>query len=143
MYSKMDINKIFDLFDQSSSSSPSIEENEQLFDLKNTPVFWLGMFKKIIISNNLLYFQLNSILPDGVDAKALTNNVIYNRSWEFIEKIDISKATHMDALKLLADNTFIKCFGLAISYYESNEEYEKCAHLKKIQDRAREFANKA
>jgi hypothetical protein len=49
----------------------------------------------------------------------------------------------MDALKLLADNTFIKCFGLAISYYESNEEYEKCAHLKKIQDRAREFANKA
>ena len=140
---EMNIKKIFDLFDQSSTSSPSMEEAEQLFDLKDTPVFWLGMFKKIVISNNSLYFQLNSILPDDIDVKTLTNNVIYNRSWSFIEKIDISETTHIDALKLLADNTFIKCFDLAISYYESNEEYEKCAHLKKIQDKAREFANKA
>jgi len=140
---EMNIKKIFDLFDQSSKSSHSMEEAEQLFDLKDTPVFCLGMFKKIVISSNSLYFQLNSILPDDIDVKTINNNVIYNRSWSFIEKIDISETTHMDALKLLADNTFIKCFDLAISYYESNEEYEKCAHLKKIQDKAREFANKA
>jgi len=143
MYVRMDIDKIFGLFDQPSDTPLTNSETETLFDLKNTPVFWLGMFKKIITSSNSLYFQLNTILPQNVDVQGITSSMIYTRSWEFISKIDISKSTHLDAIKMYSNNTFIKCFDLAISYWEGLEEYEKCAHLKKIQDKSREFANKA
>jgi hypothetical protein len=139
----MNIDKIFGLFDQSSDTPLTNNEAETLFDLKNTPVFWLGMFKKIIVSSNSLYFQLNTILPQNVDVQEITNSIIYTRSWEFISKIDIFKSTHIDAIKMYSNNTFIKCFNLSISYWEALEEYEKCAHLKKIQDKSREFANQA
>jgi hypothetical protein len=139
----MNIDKIFGLFDQSSDTPLTNNEAETLFDLKNTPVFWLGMFKKIIVSSNSLYFQLNTILPQNVDIQEITNSMIYTRSWGFISKIDIFKSTHIDAIKMYSNNTFIKCFDLSISYWEALEEYEKCAHLKKIQDKSREFANQA
>jgi len=89
----MDIDKIFGLFDQSSDTPLTNSETETLFDLKNTPVFWLGMFKKIITSSNSLYFQLNTILPQNVDVQGITSSMIYTRSWEFISKVDISKST--------------------------------------------------
>jgi len=139
----MDIDKIFGLFEQSSDIPLSAAEADTLFDIKNTPVFWLGMFKKIIINSNSLYFQLSTILPQNVNVHEITSGMVYNRSWEFISKVDISKSTHLDAIKMYSNNTFIKCFDLAISYYEGLEEYEKCAHLKKIQDKSRELANKA
>jgi len=138
----MDIDKIFELFKQSPDVPLSIDDADTLFDIKNTPVFWVGMFTKIIINNNSLYFQLNAILPQNINIQEITNEIIYNRSWEFISKIDMSKPTHVDAIKMYSNNTFIKCFDLAISYYEKLEEYEKCLHLKKIQDKSREFANK-
>jgi hypothetical protein len=37
-------------------------------------------------------------------------------------------------LKKIEDEYFLTSIKLSISYFEENEDYEKCAFLKKIQD---------
>ena len=39
-----------------------------------------------------------------------------------------------EALVKYSDEDFLKMIKLTINYFEDFEEYEKCAHLKKIQD---------
>jgi hypothetical protein len=59
---------------------------------------------------------------------------VYNRAWYWINKIDITDTKHQDSIIHYADTLFLSYIKFAISYFQDLEEYEKCAHLKKIQD---------
>ncbi len=60
--------------------------------------------------------------------------MMFTRAWFWIEQVQMRKKTWKDALKQYANEEFLISLRLSISYFESTEEYEKCAHLKKIQD---------
>ena len=58
--------------------------------------------------------------------------IIYTRSYEFLQKLDIERELDLQILK---DSTSIEldvALKLALSYFESTEEYEKCAFIMRV-----------
>ena len=60
--------------------------------------------------------------------------MMFTRAWFWIEPVKIRSKVWKDALKQYSNEEFLISIQLSISYFEGTEEYEKCAHLKKIQD---------
>ena len=146
----MDPNKIFGLFE--GEDFDTLQEKAQaadaLLDYKDTPIFWVGMFKKMILNNKTLYQQIAQHLPKqlleevpGMEDAA--EFVTYNRAWFYLSKLDLKKKYHVDSLKPFADGDLLFGLKTAIKYFEDREEYEKCAHMKKIQDKVEKLLNKA
>jgi len=66
---------------------------------------------------------------------------VYNRAFFWIDKIDLEEELHQDAILHYADDHLLTYLKFSISYFQDLEEYEKCAHLKKIQDFIEELSN--
>lgn len=138
MYMQMDINKIFGLFDGSSLENKAEEASDTII-IQETPMFWIGMFKKIILNNKAFYQHLyNSLDPEVVKEMAgmdsMADIVTYSRAWFYASKLDLKRRVDIDAIIAFADDDMIHALVMAIKFFEQKEEYEKCAHLKQIQD---------
>jgi hypothetical protein len=150
MYMRMDINKIFDLFGSAEFDTPLEKKAKAADDLiliQETPIFWIGMFKKIILNNQVFYHQLKSHLPEELlkemaQGDDLANMVTYSRAWFYISKLDLKRRVDIDALSTFTDNDLLYTTKMAIRYFEGVEEYEKCAHIKQIQDIVEKMMNK-
>lgn len=140
----VDVNKIFGLFgNKEENPKPNTDVNQDmsylLEDFKKHPMFWVGMFKKLIYNHQVFNTKaLNSFknMDEGLDVKdieAAGEFLIYNRAWFWIKKIDIREELHQNALTHYADNKLLTYTKVIILYFQELEEYEKCAHLKKIQ----------
>ena len=62
---QMDIDKIFNLFDGSSLENQAEAASDTII-IQETPMFWIGMFKKIILNNYVFYHQIKNHLPKEV-----------------------------------------------------------------------------
>lgn len=145
----VDKDKIFDLF------SPSDDENKKFVDTsemsylvedyKNHPLFWVGMFKKLIYNHKtfskkvIQFFEKMNEELDLFDVENAGEFIAYNRAWYWIEKVDLSLEYHQEALHFHSDEILLSSIKFSISYFEESEEYEKCAHLKKIQNLIESF----
>jgi hypothetical protein len=142
MYMQMDINKIFDLFGSADFDTPLEKKAKAADDIiltQETPMFWIGMFKKIVLNNQSFYHQLKHNLPAdlikemaGLDDMA--EMVTYSRAWFYASKLDLKRRVDVDAIIAFADDNLVYALALTIKFFEDKEEYEKCAHLKQIQD---------
>ena len=141
----VNVNKIFGLFDSEgekpkSNSGVNQDMSYLLEDYKQHPMFWVGMFKKIIYNHKSFNDKiLNSFkdLDSELDMNDVENAgefIMYNRAWYWINKIDIKETLHQNALTHYADEILLTYTKVTILYFQELEEYEKCAHLKKIQD---------
>jgi hypothetical protein len=139
---QMDVNKIFDLFGSAEFDTPLEKKAKAADDLiliQETPMFWIGMFKKIVLNNQAFYHQLKHKLPvelvkemAGFDDMA--EIVTYSRAWFYASKLDLKRRVDVDAIITFSDNDLVYALALTIKFFETKEEYEKCAHLKQIQD---------
>jgi hypothetical protein len=143
----MDINNIFGLFDNGEKQSPNSEvktntETEvKKINYEKHPLFWIGMFRKLIINHNTFkhgvidfFGSLDGEL-DVKDIKRAGEHLLYNRSWDWIVNINLNDLIHRESLEYYTqDDNLLKCIKLSILYFQDVEEYEKCAHLKNIQD---------
>jgi len=136
----VDIKKIFGLFEepQENNKEVSREEYNQLVDnYKKHPLYWVGMFKKLIYNHNLFNSQLLKFFEkldeglDQVDIDRAGEYVVFNKAWEYIKKINPEDKKHQEALYHFSDIHLKIALELAINYFQEQEEYEKCAHLKK------------
>jgi hypothetical protein len=136
----VDVNKIFNLFN--NEEPESLKEKAQMVDIlitdyKNHPLFWVGMFKKLIHNHSIFHDQLSKFFEkldeglDQVDVDRAGEFVVFNRAWDYIEKINSDNLEHQEALYRFADIPLRVAFELSIHYFQEQEEYEKCAHLKK------------
>jgi hypothetical protein len=130
----MDIEEIFNLF-----KTPEEEKDENVqINLNEYPAVWMGMFKKLIInyqtfSQQLLkFFELSDPQLDIEDIRKAGCYMVFNRALENLSKIEVDNSFHVECLKFYADKDFRKALVLSIDYFESQEEYEKCAFLLKI-----------
>ena len=130
----MDIEEIFNLF-----KTPEEEKDENVqINLNEYPAVWMGMFKKLIInyqtfSQQLLkFFELSDPQLDIEDIRKAGCYMVFNRALENLSKIEVDNSFHVECLKFYADKDFKKALILSIDYFESQEEYEKCAFLLKI-----------
>jgi len=147
----MDINKIFDLFNSADFDTPlekKVKAANDLILIQETPMFWIGMFKKIILNNQVFYHQLKNHLPEELlkeiaQGDDLADMVTYSRAWFYISKIDLKRRVDIDALFTFTDEDLLYTTEMALRFFESKEEYEKCAHIKKIQDASKKLLNKA
>jgi len=65
--------------------------------------------------------------------------VVYNRAWHYIQNVDIDNKEHIIALNKYSDEYLDTALKLGISFFEQQEQYERCALLKKILDKVEEF----
>jgi hypothetical protein len=145
----MDLNKIFGLF--SDEEPKSLKEKSQLIDdildFKEHPLFWVGMFKKLIQNHKLFnkeiigFFSILDQELDIYDVEQAGEFVVYNKAFSWIDKIDINNKLHQSSILKFSDDTFLSYLKSSILYFEKFEEYEKCAHLKNIQNIVEKFLN--
>ena len=137
----MAIDNIFALFgfpDKDDEDRKKLEADLDVF--KETPHFKLGMFHKLIMNGSLFSKQVVKFFAKadpGLDIKGIDQAgeyMMFIRAWFWIEQVQIRKKEWKEALKQYASEEFVISIKLSINYFESTEEYEKCAHLKKIQD---------
>tara|TARA_R110002073_G_scaffold37105_6_gene107675 strand:- start:163 stop:582 length:420 start_codon:yes stop_codon:yes gene_type:complete len=137
----MDIDNIFELF----SDSEFIKEDKPSIEFSKTPIYWVGMYKKLILNHInfnkkiLKFFKKANQEFDIDDIKEAGEFFVYNRAWDYIEKIDIKEPTHLLALTEYSDEYLDISLKLGINFYEQQEQYEKCAFLKKLLDKTQEF----
>ena len=151
MYIRMDINKIFDLFGSADFDTPlekKAKAADELILIQETPMFWIGMFKKIILNNQVFYHQLKNHLPEELlkeisQGDDLADMVTYSRAWFYISKIDLKRRVDIDALFTFTDEDLLYTTEMALRFFEGKEEYEKCAHIKEIQDIIKKILDKA
>jgi len=145
----MDVNKVFRLFDgeEYNSLHEKAQAVDAVLDLKEHPLFWVGMFKKLIHNHKVFNKKVISFFSkmdeelDLYDVEQAGEFVVYNRAWFWISKIDTQISSHQDALLHYADEYLLTYVKFAVSYFEEFEEYEKCAQLVKIQNFLKEFSN--
>ena len=144
---QMDINKIFNLFDGYSLENQAEAASDTII-IQETPMFWIGMFKKIILNNYVFYHQIKNHLPEDVIKQIdggddLANMVTYSRAWFYISKVDLKRRVDVDALIAFTDDDLLYASEMALRFFEDREEYEKCAQIKKIQDTIKKILDKA
>ena len=137
----MALDNIFSLFgfpDKDNDELKKLEADLEVF--KETPHFKLGMFHKLIMNGSLFSKQVIKFFAKadpGLDIKGIDQAgeyMMFIRAWFWIEQVKLRKKEWKEALKQYASEEFVISIKLSINYFESTEEYEKCAHLKKIQD---------
>ena len=146
---RVDADKIFGLFngEEPDSLPEKAKMVDALLDFKEHPLFWVGMFKKLIHNHKTFnrkvmnfFSQMDEEL-DLYDVEQAGEFVVYNRAWFWISKIDTQVSSHQEALLHYADDYLLTYVKFAISYFEEFEEYEKCAQLVKIQNFLKELLN--
>jgi len=144
MYQCMDVNKIFNLFGESEEKNLNVIE-DVFVDFKETPIYWIGMFKKIIQNNNIFskslqtQFMKSEYELSSEDIEEVGLKIGFNRGWDYISKINIKDKVHTDSISLNIDNILITSLEISIKYFQEIEEYEKCAHIKNILDFSKHF----
>jgi hypothetical protein len=136
----MNLNKIFLMFGYGDEGKNSKKMKEEFNLYKNTPHFKLGMFHKLITNGNnfsqqvLKFFLQADPTLDVAGIDEAGEYMMYTRAWYWISQCKIRRKEWKEALIDLSSEEFIVSIKLSIHYFESIEEYEKCAFLKKIQD---------
>jgi hypothetical protein len=136
----MNVGGIFALFGFNGDDKEDKKLKKELETFKETPHFKVRMFIKMIsqgigFKNQLLKFFSN-MQPkiDTDDLGEAGDFMMYNRAWFWISECNLRKKDWKIALQDNASEDFIKYLEIVLRYFESIEEYEKCAFLKKIQD---------
>lgn len=146
----VDVNKIFGLFnnEEPESLNEKAQMVDELLNYKAHPLFWVGMFKKLIHNHKIFnhkvmdfFSKLDNEELDLYDVEEAGEFIVYNRAWFWISKVDPQDRICQEAIIHFTDEYLDTYLKFAISYFQDLEEYEKCAHLKKISDICEKFLN--
>jgi hypothetical protein len=133
----MDLSKFFSYF----NTNPSIGYSEKdMESFKNSPLYKIKVFERLIINGvafkkSLVNFfnQADEDLDIGqVDLAG--EFMMYHRAWFWISLLDWDNEEWVKDLKKASNEKLLTAIRLCIHYFEEQEEYEKCAFLKRIQD---------
>tara|TARA_Y100000593_G_C4125582_1_gene244798 strand:- start:17 stop:550 length:534 start_codon:yes stop_codon:yes gene_type:complete len=109
-------------------------------NIKENPILWLSMFKKIVLNHvNFIeqiknFFQNEDVGMEIEEIDKAGEYIIFNRAWYYISNIDINNKEDRDIIKLTADDELLSAIKIVLRFFESIEDYEKCSFIKRIQD---------
>ena len=141
----IDKNKLFHLFDDTSDQETVSEVRTSLNDFIKSPFAKIGMFTKLILNHFVFHQKLQKFLEkeeptyNVESTREAADYTIFNRSWNYIKQIDVDNPDHIEAMLNFNPKIFNKALQNALWYFEAQEEYEKCAHLHKIQKLVKEI----
>jgi len=137
--------KIFELFNEVAENSDGKSKLKPVDDFMETPFAKIGMFTKLVLNHFVFHEKLERFLKkeqptyDAQSTREASDFTVFNRAWFYISQIDIDENSHLKAIVQFNPVTFKKALQSAIWYFESQEHYEKCAHLLKIQKLVKEI----
>lgn len=138
----MDINRIFDLFNKEHQD----DEASLLVDFSEHPLFWISGFIKVI-SNHLFFKEFTAKMLKEVseeidvnELEATSETIMFEQAWNYIKSFKIDNSFHLECLKTKVSKDLENNLIYAIQYFENLEEYEKCALLKGIEIKVKEFS---
>lgn len=143
----MNKDKIFDLFNEDNKVEIKDLSPSTVEDFMKTPYAKIGMFTKLILNHFVFHQKLQKFFEkegtkfDAEKTKEASEFTIYNRAWAYIKQVNIEEESHIKCLKSFETKSFNKALQNAIWYFESTEEYEKCAHMWKIKKVVKAFEN--
>jgi hypothetical protein len=76
---------------------------------------------------------------DEDDVERAGNHLMFEKAWEYIRDIKLNNQFHIECLGKKASYEFGKNLEYAVRHFEQFEEYEKCALLKGIEVKVKEF----
>mgnify|MGYP003626819107 CR=1 FL=1 len=136
----MNLDKLFELFTESKED----EFDSIAIDFKNSPIYWIGMYKKLILNTPkfnekiVKFFKESNKELDAEEMSEAGEWLTYQRAWNYIQYINPEDDLHIRAIKNYSDEHLDVSLKLGIKYFEDKEIYEKCALLKKILDKSLE-----
>tara|TARA_B100000795_G_C22707836_1_gene402292 strand:- start:290 stop:715 length:426 start_codon:yes stop_codon:yes gene_type:complete len=140
----IDKDKIFKLFVDGKEISGD-KTKDEIKDFMNGPYAKIGMFVKLIQNHEIFHKKLEKFLkqeqPDyNVEStKEASEYTVYHRAWSYIKQIDIDNSDHINAIINFDPKVFYNILDKSVNFFESYEEYEKCAHLHKIKELVKEI----
>jgi len=147
MYTKNNKVKLDNIFELFSSNENVDGENDIVhIDFTQTPVYWIGMYKKLVLNHLnfnkkvVQFFKESNHELDVADMENAGEFVVYNRAWYYIQNVDINVEEHVLAIEKYQDEYLDTALKLGINFFEEQEEYEKCALLKRILDKIQEIS---
>ena len=140
----MDINKIFGAFSSSSRDDDGFEHPNFLYayknDEENHPRYYIKMFVKLVLNytsyNKQLLNFFGSTEP-SLDLQEISQTgeiMLYGRAFQYLKQIDIQDKYHIKVLFEEANPKLEEALNKSLKHFEGEEEYEKCAVLKKYLD---------
>ena len=135
----IDKDKIFQLFVDGKEITDEKTKSE-IQDFMNGPFAKIGMFVKLIQNHEVFHQKLEKFLKkeqpnyNVESTKEASEFTVYNRAWNYIKQINLDDHDDVNAIINFDPNIFSKSLGSAVRYFESLEEYEKCAHIHNIQE---------
>ncbi len=140
----IDKDKIFQLFVDGKEIDDDKTKSE-IRDFMNGPFAKIGMFVKLIQNHEVFHRKLEKFLKkeqpnyNVESTKEASEFTVYNRAWTYIKNISLDNHEDINAIINFDNKIFFKVLGSAIQFFEQYEEYEKCAHLYKIQEIVKEI----
>lgn len=128
------INNIFGLFGDDQSQPQEIH-----VDFMDTPSAKVGMFVKLIQNNIVFNKKLKQFFKqvdkefDEEATKKSSEFTVFNRAWYYIKDIDTDIDEHLHAIIKQDTSHLLDSLKLSLNFFEITEEYEKCAHIHKIE----------
>jgi|TARA_R110002060_G_scaffold76391_2_gene86713 hypothetical protein len=134
----IDKDKIFKLFVDGKEISGD-KTKDEIKNFMNGPYAKIGMFVKLIQNHEVFHKKLEKFLKkeqpnyNVESTKEASEFTVYNRAWGYIKNININDEEDLNAIINFEHRTLLKVLSSSITFFEIYEEYEKCAHLYKIQ----------
>ena len=128
----MDLDKIFNIIEEDP-----IDEDLSYF--QSSPYYKISMFVKILINGLTFQNQIISMFErsdKNLDPQSIKNAgefLLHTRAWYWISQFEEDNSKWIKTLKAYENKDLIYLIQSQIRYFESQEEYEKCSFLLKIQ----------
>ena len=141
------LENIFGLFSHEDDDL-STNSKTTYIDLKSSPVYYVGMYKKLILNHInfnkkvLSFFKKANEELNIEDIKEAGEFVTYNRAYTYIKNLDLGDKNHIDAIQHYTDEYLDTSLELGINFFQQHEEYEKCAFLLKILNKSKDLQSK-
>jgi hypothetical protein len=139
------LDNIFGLFSYSDDLPTGKTSYE---DLKSSPIYYIGMYKKLILNHInfnkklLNFFKKSNDDLDIDDLKEAGEFVTYNKAWSYVKNLEIDNPKHIESINYYKDEYLDTSLELGISFFQQHEEYEKCAFLLKILNKSKSLQSK-
>jgi len=131
----VDKNKIFSLFPD-TVDDVDIDISK---DVSTEATIMLGMYVKLIYNHDVFHNKLKKFYEnekasfDSEQTREASAFVVFNRAWSYISKINLNKSEDLEAIMDYKKDALLKTITQGINYFESTEQYERCAKLHKIE----------
>jgi hypothetical protein len=133
----MDLDKFFSFF----NTNPEVGYSKKdLEGFKDSPYYKIKIFERLILNglsfkkSIINFFSQADETLDITQVDLAGEFMMYNRGWFWISQIKWDDKEWIKDLKKASNENLLTSVKLSINYFEEQEEYEKCAFLKEVQN---------